>query len=119
MDIGERPILRLPNVTLLQPTRFPGEVRTVEDRPDFAWGLCFRYIILQSFPLVIDVILELPTTNELLNLVFEGDALLGGVTDVFMEPTVLVLVPFGVVSMQRVRPLEYSRLLCCHEKIFS
>ena len=36
--------------------------------------------------------------DELLYLVFKGDALLGGVTDVFMEPTVLILAPFGVVS---------------------
>ena len=37
-------------------------------------------------------------TDELLYLVFEGDALLSGVTDVFMELAVLILVPFRAVS---------------------
>ena len=49
-------------------------------------------------PPIIDIILEVPATDELLYLVFEGDALLSGVTDIFMEPAVLILVPFGVVS---------------------
>ena len=49
--------------------------------------------------------------NELLNLIFEGNALFSGMTDVFVEPVVLVMVPFGVVSMQWVRPLEYPHLL--------
>ena len=55
--------------------------------------------------------------NELLNLILEGDAFLNGMANIFMEPAVLVLVSLGVVSTQRVRPLEYSRLLCSHENV--
>ena len=62
------------------------------------------------FP-VVDVILEVFVVNDLLNLIFEGNALFSGMTDVFVEPVVLVLVPLGVVSMQWVRPLEYPHLL--------
>ena len=37
-------------------------------------------------------------TNEFLYLVLEGDALLNGMTDFFVEPAVLVWVPFRAVS---------------------
>ena len=106
VDIGEWPFLRLTNVTILHPMRLLGEVRTVEDRPDFTWGLCFRSGILRPRPPIVNVILEAPTMNELLYLIFEGNALLSGMNDIFMEPIVLVRVPCGAVSMQRVRPLE-------------
>ena len=69
-----------------------------EDRLDLVWGPCFWSIILWYCPPVIDIILKVATTDELLYLVFKGDELLGGVTNVFMEPAVLILVPFGVVS---------------------
>ena len=36
--------------------------------------------------------------DEFLYLVFEGDALLSGVTDIFMELAVLIMVSFGAVS---------------------
>ena len=97
-DIGEQPILCLPDVTVLRSTCFPCEMRSAEDYPDLAWGLYFRSIILWPHPSVIDVILEVPVVDELLYLVFEGDVLLSGVTDIFMETIVLVLVPFGAVS---------------------
>ena len=36
VDIGEQPILRLPDVMVLCPTCLPGEVRTTKGLPDFA-----------------------------------------------------------------------------------
>ena len=96
MDICEQPILHLPDVTVLHPTH---EVRTAEDHPNFSWGLCFRSIILRPRPSVIHVILQVPTANELLYLIFESDVLLSGITDTFMEPAVLILVPLVAVSM--------------------
>ena len=97
VDIGERNILCLQDVTVLHPMRLPGKIRT-EDRPDLAWGLCFRSVILWPCHPVIDVILEVPTMNELLYLVLEGDSLLNRMIDIFMEPAVLILVPLKVVS---------------------
>ena len=112
VDIGERPILRLPDVTVLDPTCLLGEVRTAKDRLDFTWGLYFRSVILRPRPPIIDVILEVPAVNELLYLIFEGDAFLSGITDIFMEPAVLVLVPLGAVFKEWVRLLDQSCLLC-------
>ena len=36
VNIGERPLLRLPDVTLLCPTRFSSQVRSAEDHLNFA-----------------------------------------------------------------------------------
>ena len=98
VDIGEWLILHFLDVTILCPTRFPGEMRSTEDRPNLAWGFCFKSIILRPCPPVVDVILEVPMANELLDLIIEGDAFLNGLTDVLVEPTVLVLVPLLTVS---------------------
>ena len=57
--------------------------------------------------------------NDLLNLTLEGDAFLNGMTDIFTEPAVLILVPLGVVSTQWVRLLEYSCLPYGHENVLS
>ena len=99
VDIGERPILCLPIITVLRPTCLPYKIRFAGDRPDLVWGLYFRSVILRPCPPIVDVILKVPAANELLYLVLEGDALLNGVTDVFMEPIILVLVLFRAVSM--------------------
>ena len=79
MDIDERPLLRLLDVMLLRPMCFPDEIRSTKDHPDLAWGFCFRSIILWLGPPIIDVVLEIPVTNELLYLILEGNALLCGV----------------------------------------
>ena len=68
-------------------------------------------------PPIVDVILEVPATNELLDLIIEGDALLSGVTDVLVALTMFVLVPLGVVSTQQFKPLEYPGLLHSHENV--
>ena len=87
----------------LHPKHFSREVRSAEDCPDFAWGFCFRSIILRPSPPIVDVIMEVLAVNELLDLILEGDALLSGVTDVLVVQTVFVLVPLGAVCMQQVR----------------
>ena len=99
VDIGERPILHLPDVTIWCPTCLPGKVRSTEDHPDLTWGFCLKSVILWSCPPVINIMLEVPTANELLDLILEGDALLSGMTNVLVEPTVLILLPLGEVSM--------------------
>ena len=98
VDISEQPIPYFPNVAVLGPTCLPDEVRSTEDSPDLAWGLHFRLAILQSCPSVINIILQVPATNKLIYLIFQGDTLLGGVTDVFMKSTILIMVPFGAIS---------------------
>ena len=99
MDIGERPIPCFPDIAILGPTRLPNKIRSIKDRLDLAWGLWFGPVILRSHPPVIDIILEVPATDELLYLVFERDALLSGMNDIFMELVVLIMIPFGAMSM--------------------
>ena len=55
--------------------------------------------------------------NELLDLTFEGDALLSSVADILVVPVVFVVVPLGVVYTQRVTPLKYPSLLRDHENV--
>ena len=115
-NIGERPLC-LPDVTVLRPTCFLGEIGSAKERLDLAWGFGFRSIILRPNPPIVDVVLEVPAVNELIDLILGGDALLSGMTNVFVESAAFVLVPLGTVSTQRVRPLEYPRMLCSHKNV--
>ena len=65
-------------------------------------------VILRSRPFVVDIVLQVPETNELLYLIFKGNALLDGMVDISMESAILVLVLLGTIPSQRVRPLENS-----------
>ena len=96
---------------------FPNEMRSSEDHPNLAWGFCFRFVILRPGPPIVDVVLEVPTANKLLDLILESDALLSGMANVFVERALFVLVPFEAVSMQWVMPLEYPCLLCSHDNV--
>ena len=68
-------------------------------------------------PPIVDVILEVAATNELLNLILEGDAFLNCVANVLVVPIIFVMVLLRAVSMQRVRPLKYPSLLHSHKNI--
>ena len=96
---------------------FSAEVRFVEDRPDFMWGLCLKCIILRPGPPVVNVVLEVPAVDEFLDLIFECNALFSSVTDVLVVSTKFTLIHFRAVSTQWVRPLEYPSLLRGHEDI--
>ena len=118
VNISERPFLCLPDVSFLYPTHF-SVTRSTEDRLDLVWGLCLRCIImLPGFPIV-NVVLEVPTVDEFLNLILKCNALFSGVTDVLMVSTIFILIPFGAISTQQVRPLEYPSLFCSHEDFLS
>ena len=67
-------------------------MRSAKDSPDFTWGLRLRLIILWSRPSIINVVLQVLTADEFLNLILEGDALLGGMADISVESAELVLV---------------------------
>ena len=98
VDISEWPIPRFPDVEVSGPMRLHSEMRSTEDSLNLAWGLCFWSTIIRSCSPIINIILQVPVMNKLLYLVFQGDTLLGGVTDVFVKSIVLVLVPFGAMS---------------------
>ena len=61
--------------------------------------------------------MEVPLVDELIDLIFEGDAFLSRVTNIFVVLIVFILIPFGAVSMQRVRHLEYPSLLRGHKDV--
>ena len=117
VNICEWPFLRLPDVTLLCPTRFSCEVRSAEDCPDFAWAFYLRSIILQPCLLVANVVLEVPTVDEFLDLILKCDALLSGVIDILVVSVAFVLILLGAVSTQRVRLFEYPNLFRDHEDV--
>ena len=87
---------------------FSSKMRSAKDSPYLVWGLYFWLVILRSHPPVIDIVLQVPVTYELLYLIFDDDALLGGMADISVGSTILVLVPLGTISLQRVRPLKNS-----------
>ena len=116
VNIGERSRLCFSNVLLLGLAHFASEIGPTIDGLDFVWGLCLSCFFLWSSPPSINVILKVP---KFFNLILKRDTLLHSVIDVLMVLTVLVLVPFGAVSAQRVWPFEYVSLFCCHEDIFS
>ena len=117
VNIGEWPLLCLLDVTFLCPMHFSSEVRSAKDRPNFTWGFYFRSIIFWPGPHVVDVILEVLTVNEFLDLIIKCDTLLGGVTNVLVESTIFILVPLRAVSTQRVRPFKYFSLLRDHKDV--
>ena len=57
--------------------------------------------------------------DEFFDLILKPDTLLHSVTDVLVVPTILVLVPFGAISTQRVGSFEDFGLFCCHKDVFS
>ena len=117
VNIGERPLLRLSNVAFLCPMRLSCEMGSTEDRPNLAWGFCFRSLVLRPSPPIVDVILEVFAADELLSLILEGDTVLSGVIDILMEPKVFILVPLGAISTQWVRPLKYPNFLHSNKDI--
>ena len=98
VNISKRHIPCFPSVLVLGLARFSGQVRSIEDSLDLAWRVCFRLLILWSRPPIIDIVFQVPTTDKLLYLILQGDALLGGVADVSMKSAKLVLIPFGAIS---------------------
>ena len=97
VDINKWYFPCFPGVVVSGPTRLSREIGFTKDSLDLAWGLCCRTVILRSHPPVIDIVLQVPAANELLYLIFEGDALLGGMVDISVESVVLVLVPLGAI----------------------
>ena len=65
---------------------------------DFMRGLYLWPIILSSHPSIVDVVLQVPMVDEFLYLILQGDALLGGMTDISVESVVLILISLEAIS---------------------
>ena len=86
-------------------------MRPAEDGPDFAKGFYLILVIVWLGSSVMDVVPKVPITDEFLDLILEYDALLSGVADILVVPTILILISSGAVSSQRVRSLVNACLL--------
>ena len=75
VDISEQPLPCFLGIAVSGLARLSIEMRSAKDSLDLAMGLRFRTVILRSHPSVIDIVLQVPATDELLYLIFEGDAL--------------------------------------------
>ena len=98
---------------------FSSKMRSVEDRPDLVWKLYLRCINLWPSPLVVNVILEVPMTDELLNFILRRDTFFRGVTNNLMVSIIFVQIPLGTVSTQWVRSFEHSSLFRYHKDVLS
>ena len=83
-----RPFPGLSEVAVMGFLRLPGEVWSAEDGSDcarHAGRSCLELVLVGLGTTVADVILEVSLSDELLNLVFEGDAFFRGVADVSVK----------------------------------
>ena len=94
-------------------------MQSAKDGPDWAWKFCLVLVTTWLGSFVTDVVLEVPITDEFLNLILKHDTLLCSVAEILVIPVVLVLISFGAVSLQWIGPFEDARLLGCQEDIFT
>ena len=92
------PFPGLSEVAVLGSSRLPSKVQSVEDGSDFKMRSYLALVLVGLGALVANVILEVSFSDELLDLVFEGNAFFRGVADISVKPTVFILVPLQVVS---------------------
>ena len=100
MKVGEQSILSLLNIAVSGSFHFFGEVRSAKDGPNFARRFYRVLVIALLSSSVMDVVPEVPITDEFLDLILEHNALLCGVADILVTPTILILISFGVASSQ-------------------
>ena len=81
-----RPFPCLSDLAVLGSSHLPCEVWSSEDGSDFARRSCLALVLMGLGVLVADVVMEVSLSNELLNLIFEGDAFFCGVADISVKP---------------------------------
>ena len=84
---------RLSEVVVLGSSHLPGEVQFVEDGSDFTRRSCLALVFAGLGALIADIVLEVSLSDELLNLVLEGDTFFHSVADIPVVSVVLILVP--------------------------
>ena len=110
-----RPFPGLSKVAVLGSSHLPGELRSAEDGSDFTRRSCLALVLMRLGAPVMDIILEVSLLDELLNLVFEGNAFFRGVADL----AVYIQVPFRAVSPHRIRSFVHARVLHGQEYILT
>ena len=82
--ICEQLIPCFPDIMTLGSSRLSGEVQPPEDGPNFARTSCLALVSAQLGASVTDIILEVPITDEFLDLILEHDTLLCGMADILV-----------------------------------
>ena len=82
IDSSELPLPRFSGIAVSGPTCLSSEIWSAKDGPDFAWGLRLWLIILRPRLFVIDVVLQVPATDDILYLIFKGDVLFCCMADI-------------------------------------
>ena len=88
-----QPFPGLSEVVALGSSRLRSEVWSAEDCSNFARRFYLTLVLTGLGAPVADVVLELSLSDELFNLVFEGNAFFHGVADIPVVLAVLILVP--------------------------
>ena len=114
-----RPFPSLSEVAVLGSSRLFGEEWSAKDGSDFARRSYLALVLTGLGGPVADVVLKVSLSDELLNLVFEGDAFFRGMADIPMVSAVLILVPLLAVSPYHIRSLVYACVLCGQEYILT
>ena len=116
---SNRPFPGFSEVAILGSPGLLCEVRSAEDGSDFAGRFCLALVLVGLDPPVADVIMKVSLSDELLNLVFEGDAFFRGVADVSMKSVVFILVPLRAVSQHRIGLFVHACVLHGQEYILT
>ena len=69
-------------------------MRFFEDSSDHTRRFCLLSVLVGPGALVADIVLEVPLSDEFLDLVLKCDAFFGGMANILMVSVVLVLVSF-------------------------
>ena len=88
----DRSFLCVSEITVLGSSYFPDEVWPTKDSSDLARRFCFTLVLAQLGASIADIISEVSLLDEFFDLIFEHDALLCGVADVFVMSTIFVLI---------------------------
>ena len=76
----------------------PREVRSTKDGLDFTRQSRLVLVVARLGTFVVDVVSKIPFTDEFFDLILEHNAFFGGVADIFVKSTILILISFGAVS---------------------
>ena len=112
-----QPFPSLFEVAVLGSLRLPGEVRSTEDGFDFVRRSRLALVLMGLGAPVADVVLEVSLSDELLNLVFEGDAFFRGMADISVKLAVFIPVPLRAVSPHRIGSFIHACMLRGQEYI--
>ena len=99
------------DIAVLGSLRLSSEVQLAKDGPDFTRRSYLTLVSARLSASVLNLILEVPISDEFLDLISEHDALLRCMADILVILIILIPIPFETISSQRIKPLVDACLL--------